>query len=348
MFSFESANALVHFRTDDMASKPVQLFRPEALDHQRARGVHGEALTLDRSATAWGFGLLCAGMVAVLFFVGVGRINEYASGPAFVQLDGRTTLTASAAGLITKVSIKPGDRVAAGDELLRFHAADELAELDASTKEFESQLSKLLLRPDDALTREALVSLRTRRELAEQRVAQRTLRATGSGLVGDVRVREGQVVEPGLRMIDLQGTASLATVTALLPGRYRPLLHAGDRVRFHVDGFPNLAHELVISRVGEQIVGPSEAGRFVGRDLADAFSITGPVVLVQAALPSRQFALDGQTYDFANGMYGKAEAVVRNQPIAYAFLPGLQAWTDSVRRSSLYRSLIGPTVPHGD
>lgn len=317
-----------------MATKLIPLFRPEAVDHQRVRETHGETLTLDRAATAWGFSLLCAGMIAMLFFVGVGRINEYASGPAFVQLDGRTILTASASGLVTKVAVKPGDRVTAGDELVRFHAPDELAELQAATKEFDSQLAKLLLRPDEALTREALVSLRSRRDLAEQRLGQRTLRATTSGLIGDVRVREGQLVEPGLRMIDLQGSASLATVTALLPGRYRPLLRAGDVLRFHVDGFHNLAHELTISRVGEQIVGPSEAGRFVGRDLADAFSITGPVVLVQATLPSKQFTMDGQRYDFANGMYGKAEAVVRNEPIAYAFIPSLKAWVESVWRAT--------------
>jgi multidrug efflux pump subunit AcrA (membrane-fusion protein) len=315
-----------------VASKPLRLFRTEAVEHQRAPGVQGETLTLDRRATAWGFGLLCTGMAMFVFFVSVGRINEYATGPAFVQLDGRTALTASAPGLVTRVSVKPGDRVAAGDELVSFHAEEELAELQASTREFESQLAKLLLRPDDPNTREALVSLRARRELAEQHLTQRTLRAVAPGVVGDVRVREGQVVEPGMRMIDLQGTASLATVTALLPGRYRPLLRAGDILRFHVDGFHHLTHELVIDRVGEQIVGPSEAARFVGRDLADAFSISGPVVLVQARLPHRHFSMDGQRYDFANGMYGKAEAVVRNETIAFAFVPSLKEWASSVQR----------------
>jgi membrane fusion protein (multidrug efflux system) len=272
-------------------------------------------------------------MLVLAFFAGVGRINEYASGPAFVQLDGRTTLTASAAGLVTQVLVKPGDRVAAGAELVRFHADQEVAELAAATREFDSQLSKLLLRPDDATTREALVALRTRRELAEQRLSARNVRAPAAGVIGDVRVRDGQLVDPGMRMIDLQGTASVATLTALLPGRYRPLLRAGGTLRFHVDGFHNLVHELTILRVGDQIVGPSEAQRFIGRDLADAVPIAGPVVLVQATLPSRQFSMDGQRFDFANGMYGKAEAVVRNESIAYALVPSLKAWTDSARRT---------------
>jgi biotin carboxyl carrier protein len=327
-----------------VAAKPVRLFRTEALDHQRARGVHGEALTLDPSATAWGFGLLCAGMCAFACFAFAGRIHEYASGPAFVQLDGRTTMTANSAGLVTKVYVKPGDRVAPGDELVSFHAEEELAELHASAKEFDNQLAKLLLRPDDSASREALVTLRARRELAEQRLSQRTVRATQAGLVGDVRVREGQVVEPGLRMIDLQGAASLATVTALLPGRYRPMLHAGEKLRFHLDGFQHITHELVIDRVGEQIVGPSEAGRFIGRDLADAFSISGPVVLVVATLPSGHFTMDGQRYDFANGMFGKAEAPVRDETIAFSFVPSLKEWSEGVRQLPVWNKLFGPAT----
>lgn len=311
-----------------MASKPVPLFRREAIEAQRVRHSDGEALTLDPRANAWGFVLLCAGLGFFVFFACVGRINEYASGPAIVQLDGGTALTATLGGLVTQVKVKPGDRVAAGDELVRFHSADELSELEAASREFSDQLAKLLLRPDDAVTREALVTLRTRRELAEQRLTQRTLRAAADGVVADVRVREGQVVEPGLRIIDLQGSASAATVTALLPGRYRPMLHAGDKLRFHVDGFQHVTHELVIESVGEQIVGPNEARRFVGRDLSDALTVAGPVVLVQARLPSSSFVMDGQQYDFASGMFGKAEAVVRNEVIAFAFVPSLKAWAE--------------------
>jgi len=302
------------------------LFRREAVEHQRARGLRAELIALDDSATAWGFWLVCAGMLAAGAFFALGRLYEYASGPAFVQLGGRTTLTATASGLVVSVFVQPGDRVREGDELVRFYASDEQAELAAAAKEFDNQLAKLLLRPDDAVTREALVALRSRLELAEQRTARRVLRAPHAGIVGDVRVREGQLVEPGLRMIDLQGPVTSATVTALLPGRYRPMLHAGSQLRFQLDGFNLLTHELVVTRVGEQIVGPSEAARFVGRDLADAFSISGPVVLVQADLRGSAFEHDGQKFEFSSGMYGKAETIVRNELIAYAFLPSMKQW----------------------
>jgi membrane fusion protein (multidrug efflux system) len=314
------------------------LFRPEALAHQRARGPEAELVVLDAAATNWGFRLLCAGMLAFLVFVTLGRVNEYATGPAFVQLDGRAPLTADSAGLVSTVSVKPGDRVEAGAELVRFHAAEEIAELQAATREFDNQVAKLLLKPDDPMAREALIQLRTKRDLAQQRCERRVLRAPQSGVIGDVRVRPGQVVEPGMRVVDLQAEATAATVTALMPGRYLPLLRAGDTLRFEVDGFRHLPQELAISRVGEQIVGPAEAARFVGRDLADAIAIQGPVVLVEAALPSTHFAIDGQPYEYASGMFGKAEAIVRNEPIAYAFVPSLKQWVEQVIGTSSKQS----------
>lgn len=320
-----------------MADARPALFRNEAIAHQRARGLHAEALAIDTQATHWGFPLLCAGTIAVVAFLALGRLNEYASGPAFVQLEGRTALSSSVMALVAKVEVKPGDRVEAGDVLVRFHASDEAAELRAASEEFDSQLAKLLLRPNDPTTREALVSLRSRRELAQQRAEQRTLRAPHRGLVGDVRVREAQLVEPGMRVLDLQDSTASATLIALMPGRYRPLLKAGHRLRFEVDGFHQRAHEFVVSRVGDQILGPSEAARYLGRDLADAFAIGGPVVLVQAALPSTSFEVDGQRYEFASGMFGKAEAVVRDEPVGYAFIPGLRSWVERVTASAALR-----------
>ena len=314
-----------------MAEAQPKLFRNEAIAHQRARGLHAEVLQIDSRATRRGFALLGTAMIVLLGFLTFGRLNEYASGPAFVQLEGRTPVSATVMGLVTQVEVKPGDRVEAGDVLVRFDAADEAAELRAATEEFESQVAKLLMRPSDPATREALVGLRSRRELAEQRVEQRALRAPHGGFVGDVRVREAQLVEPGMRVLDLQDSAASATLVALLPGRYRPLLRAGHRLRFEVDGFHQRAHEFVVSRVGDQILGPGEAARYLGRDLADAFAIRGPVVVVQAALPSTSFEVDGQRYEFASGMYGEAEAVVRDEPIAYAFVPGLRAWVERVR-----------------
>lgn len=307
-----------------------KLFRPEAIESRRGLGPRAELVVLDPAATNWGFRLLLAGMLAIIVFVAIGRLNEYATGPAYVQVDGMFGLNANAPGLVAEVLVKPGDVVAAGDVLVRFDAAAEVAQLRAAEREFRSQLAKLLLRPTDAVARESLVSLRTRRDLARAQVDRRTLLAPRQGLVGDVRAREGQLVQVGQRLIDLQGPAVSGHVTALLPGRYRPLLQPGDKMRFELAGFQKLTHELVVERVGDQIVGPREAARFVGPDLADAFAVAGPVVLVQARLPRLSFEMDGEPYAFASGMLGKAEAIVRNDPIAFMILPGLKRWGEGL------------------
>jgi membrane fusion protein (multidrug efflux system) len=306
-----------------------QLFRRAALERQAA-AAPAALLRVSPRATAWLHGLVCAGLLAALLFVSLGRVSEYASGPAVVRIDGRTILSASQAAVVSRVEVAPGERVAEGALLVQFYAAPELAELEAAAREFDDQLLKLMQRPQDAAAREALVALRTRRELARARLEQRSLRAPHAGVVGDVRARPGQPVEPGVSLLELRAERAQGEVVALLPGRYRPLLRAGAKLRFELDGFQRRAHELSIAGVGDQIVGPEEAARYLGRDMADAVAISGSLVLVRAALPSAWFEADGEHFQFAPGMLGKAESVVRSEPIAYAFLPGLKQWAQHV------------------
>ncbi|HEX5656456.1 MAG TPA: HlyD family efflux transporter periplasmic adaptor subunit, partial [Polyangiales bacterium] len=280
--------------------------------------------------TAWGMRLLVVALCAAAYFVAVGRVNEYASGPALVRIDGRTALSSTHAALVRSVEVKPGDQVEEGQVLLQLFSSEEASDLEAATREFDDQLVKLMQRPNDAHAREALVTLRTRRELARSRLEQRSMRAPHRGVVGDVRVRAGQLIEPGVAVLELRGEQADTNVVALLPGRYRPLLKPGAKLRFELDGFHRRAHELTVQDVGDQIVGPAEAVRYLGREQADSMQLSGPVVLVQASLPSGSFEADGERFEFAHGMHGKAETIVRNEPVAYAFLPGLKQWVERV------------------
>lgn len=312
---------------DPLDQKP-SLFRDEAIAHRRAQLEKADLLAIDPAATNWGMRVIgLAALVSVLFLF-LGRVNEYAAGPAVVRLQGRVTLSARQLGVVTRVFAVPGREVEQGDVLVQFHAADELAELEAAQRELDHQLLKLLSEPDDRNAREALVGLRARRELAETRLAQRTVRAPHGGMVGDVRVREGQVVEPGASLVELLDAQSSASVSALLPGRYRPFLAKGHKLRFRLDGFHRQVLELTVHQVGDQIIGPKEAARFLGPDLADALPIQGPVVLVEAQLPRGSFRTDGVDYEYAHGMLGLAEAVVRDERIVYAILPVLKPAED--------------------
>lgn len=312
-----------------MAQAP--LFRKEAIEHQAKRHAsRAEVLNIGPASVEWGFRFACVVITVALAFVVLGRLNEYATGPALVRLDGRIPMTATHAALVTHVEVAPGDVVNPGDVLVRFYANAEAAELEAASREFDDQLLKLLQRPDDMVAKESLVSLRTRRDLAKSRLDQLTLRAPQRAIVGDVRVRPGQLVEPGMSALELVDTKAKGMVIALLPGRYRPMIKKGGKLRFELDGFQRRAHELKLSHVGDQIIGPAEAARYLGQDLAGAVAIAGPVVLVQAELPKNTFEVDGENFKFAQGTPGKAETVVRSEPIAYAFIPALKQWVERV------------------
>ncbi|MDB4989669.1 MAG: putative efflux rane fusion protein, partial [Myxococcaceae bacterium] len=182
-----------------------QLFRREAIEHQQSRSARADVLCISSSSTEWALRLLTGALLAAVFFMVVGRVNEYASGPALIRIDGRTTLSTSHAALVSSIEVAPGQHVEEGTVLVRLYASEEAAELESATREFDDQLVKLMQRPDDATAREALVNLRNRRELARARLEQRTLRAPHRGVVGDVRVRVGQLVEPGASVVELRG-----------------------------------------------------------------------------------------------------------------------------------------------
>jgi multidrug efflux pump subunit AcrA (membrane-fusion protein) len=307
-----------------------EVFRREAVEHAARRSARADSLRIAPSSTAWIYRLLCLASACALLYAGVGRLHEYASGPALVRMNGRTALSASHSALVDRVEVAPGDHVAEGAVLVRLYSSEEASELEAAAHEFDDQLLKLLQQPGDATAREALVALRTRRELARSRLEQRTLRAPHAGVVADVRVRPGQLIEPGVSVIELRGEQADGSVVAMLPGRYRPLLRAGATLRFELDGFQRRAHELRVDDVGDQIIGPHEAARYLGREMADAIALSGPVVLVQASLPGASFDADGERFQFAHGMHGTAETIVRTEPLVYSLLPGLKQWVSHV------------------
>lgn len=97
-----------------------------------------------------------------------------------------------------------------------------------------------------------------------------------------------------------------------------------NEVRVELDGFQYEYRELTIESVGEQLIGPGELKRYLGPDLADTVEITGPIVLVRAALPSRTFSVRGRVLGYFEGMPARAQVAVRAEPILVAMIPGLK------------------------
>ncbi len=313
-------------REEGLRDASLDLFREEALAHHTAAEAHdGDLLELSPRWTRWTYRLLLAVLAAGLLYVTFGRLDDYAAGPAVVRFAGLTGLTATAPGSVSAVAVRPGQRVAAGEPLVELYSAAELADKNRIEREFELRLIDRLRNPGDLASAQALATLRAEREQAEARLAERTVRAPAAGVVGDVRVRPGAVVAPGQILLSLVSGEARAQVAVLLPGQYRPLLARGLPLRLELQGYPYSYQRLTIRSVGDEVVGPEEARRYLGPAIADASPIEGPVVLVFADLPSPTFEADGGRYRFHDGMWGRAEVRVRSQRILEALVPGIKA-----------------------
>ena len=306
-----------------------EIFRREAVQAlEQGTGGEGRPLQISPSwvrATYW---ILVGVLVVSVLYATFGTVNDYAAGPAVVRVAGRVDLTSTAGGTVVAIEVQPGQRVRRGQLLVRFHMTQEMADLERLHREFELQLVKLLRDPANEAARESLTSLRAQRELAEKRVAERSLRAPSDGVVSDLRIRPGQLLAPGDLVLSLVGDSAQFYLVAFLPGSARPLLRKGMPMRIELVGFAYAYQEIVIDSIGDEVVGPAEAKRYLGPDLGDAYAFGGPVVLVKARLPRRTFFFDGKTFNYYDGTPARAEARVRRQPIAVALIPALRALWD--------------------
>src|SRR3954453_282829 len=93
------------------------LFLQEAVDHHADGQRQGRLLRLSPKWTRWSFWLLIVVISTGIAYSALASLNEYASGPAVVRVDGRIDLTAKFAGTVAAVSAQPGQRVSLGQAL---------------------------------------------------------------------------------------------------------------------------------------------------------------------------------------------------------------------------------------
>lgn len=302
-----------------------RIYRKEALDDLVRPAEEFHVLDLVPAWAHWTYWLVVMVCAAALSYAVMAWVDDYAAGVAILHQDGRSEITARAAGIVEDILVRPGQRVRAGQELVRLHAETEAAELSRIEKELELQLIRTLRDQSDAAARAALTSLRAQKELAQARLAERALRAPADAVVSDVRLRTGQRVEPGELAVSLMDPAGAFRVIAVLPGEHRPLLRRGMRMRLALRGFPYAYHDVTIDAVGNDVVGPNEVRRALGAAVADAFTADGASVLVEGRLPGRDFVVNGRRLAYFDGMQGTAEVAVRSQRIIVALIPALDA-----------------------
>jgi multidrug efflux pump subunit AcrA (membrane-fusion protein) len=300
------------------------LFRPEAEAARQAPSAFGVPLFLTPGWVGKTYWILLAITAAALLFAAFAQVGEFARGPAVVRALGRREVVTRTGGIVIGVDVQTGMQVRAGQPLVRFQADVEEQELQQLDRELEARVVRLLLFPEDEGARQAIGALQGQREIAARRLKDRQLIAPQAGVVRSLRIRPGQMLAPGDLVLTLvDETVSQFSVIALVPGQFRPFLRPGMTLRFDIEGYQLASSDLRVESVGDEIVGPNEVRRYLGRELGDAIDVQGPMVLVRARLPAGTFTWRGQSFRFYDGIPGHVDVRIRTLRLAAMLFPAL-------------------------
>jgi membrane fusion protein, multidrug efflux system len=151
---------------------------------------------------------------------GEGDIATYYHATATLEPDKEARILARVSGLVTELLAEEGDRVEAGDELLRIEEAEyrfrlqqaeaEAAKQKARFQRLEKMLSNELIAAEEyESARSDMLSTESARELAALELARTHVRAPFGGRVTERRVDPGQMVSAGQELFTLADLSRL-------------------------------------------------------------------------------------------------------------------------------------------
>jgi membrane fusion protein (multidrug efflux system) len=170
----------------------------------------------------------------------------------FVAING-TDVTTEAAGIVRELSIQPGQPVKAGTVLVQLNTTNELAvlrSLEAAAKLASVQRDRWRALGKDKLVSQAEVEERSTQaatslaDVEAQRalIAQKTIRAPFTGVLGLRKVNLGQYVNPGDPIVSIQSLDPIFLDFSLPEQRVGQVLE-GTRIRATVDALPGQTFE---------------------------------------------------------------------------------------------------------
>lgn len=314
------ADALLRSARDANGS----FYREEAVAAHRGAGTRGDVVRVLPPWIAWAsWGLLWVAVASAVFLC-LSQIRQYSQGAAVVRMHARTDVTAKSGGALVALEAAAGDHVEAGQLLARLDDGQARNAVETLQREFDDRLRARMLAPDDENAMSSVLAVRGRLDVAQGELAQREVRAPHAGMVGELRIRPGQHVNTGDIVASVLRETDEATVLAFLPGQDRPQLQEGMRMRLEVGGYRYAYQELEIEWVGDEVIGPVEARRYLDPQVADSLEIVGPVVPVRARLGRPSFEADGERFSFHDGMLGTVEVAVRTESAIVTLFPFLK------------------------
>ena len=180
----------------------------------------------------------------------------------FVAVNG-TDVTTEAGGVVRSIEFDAGQPVAAGAVLVRLNTANEDATLKAL--QASAQLARVQADRWQKLSRDQLVSkddaqqkltaaATAQAQVEAQRalVAQKTIRAPFSGVLGIRKVNLGQYVAPGAAVVSLQQLDPIY-LDFSLPEQEIGKMVMGTRIRATVDALPGQVFEGEVTAIEPQV-----------------------------------------------------------------------------------------------
>lgn len=176
----------------------------------------------------------------------------------FVAING-TDVTTEAGGVVRSIEFEPGQPVRAGDVLVRLNTANEqatLKSLEAAARLASVQsnrwasLAKDQLVSKDEAQQRATNAATAQAQVDAQRalIAQKTIRAPFSGVLGIRKVNLGQFVSPGSPIVSLQQLDPIY-LDFTLPEQQIGKVVEGTTIRARVDAIPGETFEGRITAV---------------------------------------------------------------------------------------------------
>lgn len=216
--------------------------------------------------------------------------------PADVQPNRRAVLAAEVPGVVERLEVQEGQRVAAGDLLaaidtraLRQALAEAEAVYRQATADYE-RAEQLAARR--SITRQQLVDATTARDVAMARLesaklglAKSEVRAPWPGTVAVRRVEVGDYAVPGQPLIELVDTARLK-VRAFAPASDVPFLRVGAPAHVVLEGIEGEQAEGTVTRLGAEL-DPGARTLTLEVEVANPGGRWRPGMLARIELPRR-------------------------------------------------------------
>jgi len=113
------------------------------------------------------------------------------------------------------------------------------------------------------------------------------------------------------------------TVIGILPGRFRPQLHAGLPMQLELSGYENAHQDLTVDSTDLEVVDRRDAPHAPEMGGPGTVTQEGPVVLARGRVLSETFEYKGRTVAYQEGMRGTVRVRVGSDTVLQMLLHGL-------------------------